>query len=201
MAIILTFAAGCATANRPSLNPVTLLNITEQNVTLREVEQTLGKPDNAVTGANGKTLISYIDYDRDWRLMKGEVGIEFRSAYFLFNEAGVLEKKLVSETGTKVVSKGSVATVGRPITEAQIERLAVQKSRFEDVVDILGHPLVEALTIDGEIVRQWVFTREATFSKSGSQTLSGIFDYDRDVLMDFAIQDDLPPEKKKVATE
>jgi hypothetical protein len=198
---ILFFAGGCATAGRPSLNPITLINITERNATFTEVQAMLGKPDDAVTGANGKTLISYIDGERDWRLLKGEVGFEFRSAYFLFNDAGVLERKLVSETGTKLVSKGSVATVGRPITEGQIERLAVQKSRFEEVVEILGHPLVEALTVEGDVLRQWVFTREATFSKSGSQTLTGFFDYDRDILMDFVIRDDLPADKKKVATE
>jgi hypothetical protein len=178
-----------------------LLTITEQNVTRADVEQMLGAPDDAATGANGKTLIVYLDYDRDWRLTKGEIGLEFRSAYFLFDEAGLLEKKLVSETGTTVVSKGSVATVGRPISGEQMQRLKLKETRFEEAFNILGPPLSETLTLDGEIVREWVFSREATFSKSGSQTLTAVFDYDTDVLQDFVIRDDLPADKKKVATE
>lgn len=199
--VLVILSSGCATAGRPSLDPQALLMLTEQNTTQAELELMLGKPDDAVTGANGKTLTSYRDYDRDWRLMKGEVGIEFRSAFFLFSEEGVLEKKLISETGTTVVSKGSVATVGRPISEEQIAQLTIQKTRFEEVFNILGSPLVEMLTLEGDIIREWVFSREATFSKSGSQTLTAFFDYDTDVLQNFIIRDDLPADKKKVATE
>jgi hypothetical protein len=199
LACAILVLSGCAT--RPALEQADLLQITQGKTTRAEVEQLLGKPDDEVTGSNGRTLIVYQEFERDWRLLKSEIGLDFLTAFFLFSEEGVLEKKLISETGTAVVWKGSVATFGRPISEEQLQKLKLNETRYEDVTSILGPPLVERLTLDGEIIREWIFSREATFSKSGSQTFTASFDYDMDVLRDFVIEDDLPADKKKVARE
>ena len=189
--------SGCAT--RPSLDHANLLQITQGQSTRAEVEQLLGPPDNAVSGSNQKTLTLYRDgaVKQKFHLLKDEYDVFLLSAYFLFQPDGVLEKKLVSETATTSTAKFGVRTVGTPITDEQLARVKPKEARFEEVAQILGQPVGEALTLDGQIMREWLFVRETLFSGARAQVITGIFDYDTDVLQEYIIHDDVPADKKK----
>jgi hypothetical protein len=193
---VLVFS-GCA--SRPALQHDKLLQITQGQTTRAEVEQLLGPPDNAVSGSNQKTLTSYRDgsVQQKFHLLKDEYKVFLLSAYFLFQPDGVLEKKLVSETATTSTAKFGVRTMGTPITAEQLAQVKPKEARFEEVAQILGQPVGEALMLDGQIMREWLFVRETLFSLPTAQVITGIFDYDTDVLQEYVIHDDVPDEKKK----
>lgn len=194
---LLLMASGCAT--RPALQHEKLLQITQGQTTRAEVEELLGKPDDAITGSNQKTLTLYRDgsVKQKFHLWKEEFDLFFLSAYFLFEPGGLLEKKLVSETATKSTSKFGVRTVGTPVGDEQLRQVKAKESRYEEVAQLLGQPIGEALTLDGQVVREWLFVRQAMFSGAKAQLITGIFDYDTDVLMEYVIRDDVPDDKKK----
>lgn len=194
---VLLIATGCA--SRPALKQEKLLQLTQGQSTRSEVEELLGRPDDAVTGSNRKTLTLYRDgtVKQKFHLFKDEYDIFLLSAYFLFQEDGVLEKKLVSETATRSTTKLGVRTLGTPISDEQLKQLKPKEARFEQVAEILGQPVGEALTLDGQVMREWLFVRESLISGARAQVITGIFDYDSDVLLDYVIRDDVPPEKKK----
>jgi hypothetical protein len=196
-AMALLLSAGCAT--RPPLETPKLLEITPSKTTRAEVESALGKPDDWITGSNRKTLTVYRDASvrTKVRLLKDEYDMQFLTAFFLFDDGGVLEKKLISETGTKSTTKFGVRTVGQPVSDEQIAQIKPRETRYEEAFAILGPPLAEALTLDGQIVREWAFLRQAMFSRMRGQVITAIFDYDTDVIQEFAINDDVPAEKKK----
>jgi hypothetical protein len=195
--VLMLVVSGCAT--RPALQHERLLQITQGQTTRVEVEEMLGQPDDAVTWSNQKTLTVYRDSaaKQKFHLLKEEFDLYFLSAYFLFQPDGLLEKKLVSETATKTTAKFGVRTLGTPVTDEQLRQVKPKESRFEEVAQVLGQPIGEALTLDGQILREWLFVRQSMFSSAKAQLITGIFDYDTDVMLEYTIRDDVPDEKKK----
>lgn len=195
--LLLLLGSGCA--SRPALQHEKLLQITQGQTTRAEVEELLGKPDDAITGSNQKTLTYYRDgaAKQKFHLLKEEFDLFFLTAYFLFQPDGVLEKKMVSETATKSTAKFGVRTLGTPVPDEQVRLVKAKESRYEEVAQLLGQPIGEALTLDGQIIREWLFVRQTLFSGAKAQLITGIFDYDTDVLLEYTIRDDVPNEKKK----
>lgn len=196
-ALALFLASGCAT--RPPLEHPKLLEITPSNTTRAEVEAVLGQPDDAATGSNRKTLTVYRDASvkSKIRLLKEEYDMYFLTAFFLYAPDDILEKKLISETGTKSTTKFGVRTVGKPVSDEQIAKIKPRETRYEEAFTILGPPLGEALTLDGKILREWAFLRQTMFSRMRGQIITAIFDYETDVIEEFVINDDVPDDKKK----
>jgi hypothetical protein len=187
--------SGCQ--SRPPLNREALQQIKEGVSTRPEVEKMLGKADDVLSGANQKTLTMYQDrrIRMKLHLLKDEYEYSFLSAYFLFEPEGILERKFVSDTQTTSTIQWGVRTVGEPITSDKLAKVIPKLTTYEQVRELFGPPISEALTINGAIVRRWTFLRETMISGPNLQMIEAYFD-DADHLVDYVVRDDVPEEKK-----
>lgn len=194
---VLVFGSGCA--SRPPLKHETLAKINERETTREQVETLLGTPDERLTDGSRRTLYVYADEKARQRfhLLKDKFDHYFLRAFFLFEMDGVLLKKLISETRTSSSRGFHGITVGAPVTDEQLGKLKELMSARE-VLEILGPPLTEELTLDGYIVRRWMFIRQGLFAtRANVQDVTVVFEGETELVKNFTISDNLPPEKKK----
>lgn len=195
--VIVMWMTGCA--SRPPLKHETLAKINERDATRPQVEEMLGTPDQRLTDGSRRTLYVYEDQTAKQRfhLLKDKFDHYFLRAFFLFEVDGVLLKKLVSETQTKSMRTFGVAEIGTaPLSEDQLGKLK-ELMTAREVLEILGPPTSEELTLDDYIVRFWIFARSTFASSAKSQVVKVVFEGETDLVKNFTISDNLPAEKKK----
>jgi outer membrane protein assembly factor BamE (lipoprotein component of BamABCDE complex) len=194
--ILVFLFVGCGT---PRLTPASLSQLKEGVSTRLDVEKLLGKPDNVVAGANLKTLTSYRDIRKrgESSMYSSYVHHTFRTAYFLFEPEGLLEKQLISDTLVTEKFNGitQTRTAGNLITSDKISKIIPKLSTYKQVRELLGSPTSEALTIDSGVFRDWTYIRDPLLSRVKAQIIQASFD-ETDLLIDFVVKDEIPEDKK-----
>jgi outer membrane protein assembly factor BamE (lipoprotein component of BamABCDE complex) len=157
-AVLLATQTGCETAAH-RLNPKAAQAIKPGVTTRQEVLRDFGTP-HETTCTNGRTLLIY---ERNYYGSLTDLGP------FQIQPTTCVDLSVLCDPSDRVLrthysahqidirwNLGS-ATVGSLVNEKTMAKIRPNSTTRQEVVALLGEPLTEALTLDGELVFQWYY--------------------------------------------
>jgi hypothetical protein len=194
LVIPLLALTGCITPAK-RLEPSMVATIEPGKSTKSEADKLLGKPESLVTSVEGRTLAQY-SYFREAGY--GSPCI-VRMLSLLYDRQLVLEQKLFSDsTLAPRIHLFKPSQLGDAIDRERIIKLMKPGTIRSDIINELGPPTIEELTVKGETIMTWIAVQDgiAFFKRMESQTLSVRLD-EHGILLDFSIHGTLEPEAER----
>jgi hypothetical protein len=186
---------GCIITPAKRLEPAIVATIEPGKSTKSDIDKLLGKSKSLVTSAEGRTLAQYSYFSGAGY----ESSCTVRVLSLLYDRGLTLERKLFSDNTLALRSHlFKSSQLGAAIDRERIIKLMKPGSIRSEIINELGPPTIEELTVKGETIMSWIAVQEGVmfFKRMESQTLSARLD-EHDILLDFSIQGTLEPEAEK----
>ncbi len=136
--------------------------IRDGSSTRQEVERVFGQPKSSITGSNDKEVAVYQFfrmYEKDDPMSAKRVRrrIHLRMLSVLYGKDNRVEKHHLYESDTKGSATATGARVGSSVRPAQLALINKGSTTREDLIEYLGNPLGEHLTVEGELMLIWLY--------------------------------------------
>jgi outer membrane protein assembly factor BamE (lipoprotein component of BamABCDE complex) len=208
-ALLLSVAAALATAGCSSpgkrLEPSMVNQIREGETTRDEVEKHFGKPENAITGSNRRTLVIY-EYGRlkpsaeptSLSILPTPIGtVRLRTLTVLYDDADRVEKKVFHESVTPYERNMSSVSAGTAVEEADLSSIKAGRTTGAELRKRFGYPMGKTMTIDGHLVLVWHYGKAAGRFEPRFKRQSLLVEMNAsDVVIDYAVAGNLSPKSR-----
>lgn len=192
LAILLVATTGCVSPAK-KLDSSLVSQIKEGITTRQEVETLFGPPKETATGANQKTL-AYYRFQQAYRnpgwvgAYEGHLGsVGIRTLSVLYDNKGTVEKFLASQYNTVVSRDENGISAGRVISEETFAKIIKGITSKGEVIQWLGPPTTEMLTLEGDQSFRWNFARKGRWAANNQvQEFRVILD-DENFVKDFGL--------------
>jgi len=154
--------AGCSSPAK-RLEPSVVNQIREGETTRGDIERRFGKPENAITGSNRRTLVVY-EYGRlkpsaepmSLSVLPTPIGtVWLRTLTVLYDDASRVEKAVFHESVTPYERNMSSISAGSVVGEAELASIKAGVTTAAELRKSFGPPMGKTLTIDGHVVLVW----------------------------------------------
>jgi hypothetical protein len=186
--------AGCASYRR-RLEVSTIEKIRVHETTRAEVEASLGRPRETVTGANGITVARYFFHefrrstDVSWHERRDHPGdILFRTLTLRFGASNVVEQKLHDESVTPVFRTNAWFFAGPALTPESVAFIKRAFTHERDVLAKFGEPTSRTFDGEGRSVLAW-FSVKAEQMRWGNPSVQRlmVFFNERRMVLDYVL--------------
>jgi hypothetical protein len=131
-----------------------------------EAEQVIGAPKETILGSNGKTVARYF-FDEYHRLNDSSqyaqfhrpAEVLFRSLSLLYNDKGVLERKLHDESVTPVRRNWNEWIEFGPALDKNNLAISKEAEQPANLVKRFGEPMSRTLDSHGHVILNWLYFR------------------------------------------
>jgi hypothetical protein len=198
--LLAVFVAGCASLSR-RLEVSAVRKIAPGVTTTAQVEEMFGKPNEVITGSNGKSVARYffrelrVNNDvRAYERREHPGDVLFRTLSLRYGAEGVIEQKLHDESVTPIYRYNQSYVAGPTLKPENLLFLRKDSTAAAELIYKLGEPTFWTLDTDGTHTLVWISAqaRPDQMANAEFRRLVVLLN-SSDVVRDYAIvMDDMP---------